>query len=127
MAVSEETIYREHPCFGPDKQNKGRIHLPVAPGCNIECRFCDRKINKTETEEQFNSFYNNKNNELHDLVNQYDILKKNNDSSLQDCKNKISSLRKEIKVLEGIRIRKENIKNNINQIEKEVINNEHIR
>ena len=48
MAVSEETIYREHPCFGPHKHNKGRIHLPVAPGCNIECRFCDRKINKTE-------------------------------------------------------------------------------
>lgn len=48
MAVSEETIYREHPCFGPHKNNKGRIHLPVAPGCNIECRFCDRKINKTE-------------------------------------------------------------------------------
>ena len=48
MAVSEETIYREHSCFGPHKHNKGRIHLPVAPGCNIECRFCDRKINKTE-------------------------------------------------------------------------------
>ena len=30
MAVSEETIYREHPCFGPHKHNKGRIHLPVA-------------------------------------------------------------------------------------------------
>lgn len=48
MAVSEETIYREHPCFGTHKHNKGRIHVPVAPGCNIECRFCDRKINTTE-------------------------------------------------------------------------------
>ncbi|MBQ8013786.1 MAG: radical SAM protein, partial [Treponema sp.] len=48
MALDEETIYREHPCFGPHKHNKGRIHLPVAPGCNIECRFCDRKINENE-------------------------------------------------------------------------------
>ncbi len=36
-----------HPCFGA-KQNRGRIHLPVCPGCNLECRFCDRKINDTE-------------------------------------------------------------------------------
>lgn len=36
-----------HPCFGK-KTNKGRIHLPVCPACNIECRFCDRKINDTE-------------------------------------------------------------------------------
>jgi nitrogen fixation protein NifB len=36
-----------HPCFGA-KQNKGRIHLPVCPGCNIECNFCDRRINDHE-------------------------------------------------------------------------------
>lgn len=36
-----------HPCFGA-AQNKGRIHLPVCPGCNIECNFCDRKINDFE-------------------------------------------------------------------------------
>ena len=36
-----------HPCFGA-RQNRGRIHLPVCPGCNLECRFCDRKINETE-------------------------------------------------------------------------------
>ena len=36
-----------HPCFGA-KANRGRIHLPVCPGCNLECRFCDRKINETE-------------------------------------------------------------------------------
>lgn len=41
-----ETMQREHPCFGGCKNNKGRIHLPVAPGCNIECRFCDRRINE---------------------------------------------------------------------------------
>lgn len=48
MALDCETVFKEHPCFGPCKQNKGRIHLPVAPGCNIECRFCDRKINEDE-------------------------------------------------------------------------------
>ena len=46
MSLDKETVFREHPCFGPCKHNKGRIHLPVSPGCNIECRFCDRKINE---------------------------------------------------------------------------------
>lgn len=36
-----------HPCFGA-KKNKGRIHLPVCPACNIECKFCERKINDYE-------------------------------------------------------------------------------
>ena len=34
-----------HPCFGKDAQHKyGRIHLPVAPRCNIQCNFCNRKF-----------------------------------------------------------------------------------
>lgn len=37
-----------HPCFGGHKNNVGRIHLPVSPGCNIACRFCDRTINDVE-------------------------------------------------------------------------------
>ena len=38
-----------HPCFARgEKNSKGRIHLPVAPGCNIECRFCKRDFNDTE-------------------------------------------------------------------------------
>jgi nitrogen fixation protein NifB len=42
-------ILAEHPCFSLDRpSNKGRIHLPVSPGCNIECKFCERKINATE-------------------------------------------------------------------------------
>ena len=48
MPLDKELVYKEHPCFGPCKKNKGRIHLPVAPGCNIECKFCDRKINEDE-------------------------------------------------------------------------------
>lgn len=35
---------KEHPCFNEDaKHSFGRIHLPVAPKCNIQCNFCDRK------------------------------------------------------------------------------------
>jgi nitrogen fixation protein NifB len=32
-----------HPCFNMGN-NKGRMHLPVCPACNIMCKFCDRKI-----------------------------------------------------------------------------------
>ena len=32
-----------HPCFNPlASKNWGRIHLPVAPDCNISCNFCNR-------------------------------------------------------------------------------------
>ena len=33
-----------HPCFGGEHKKAGRIHLPVAPGCNIKCGFCERKF-----------------------------------------------------------------------------------
>jgi nitrogen fixation protein NifB len=33
-----------HPCFDADSHcSVGRIHLPVAPRCNIKCKFCSRK------------------------------------------------------------------------------------
>ena len=33
-----------HPCFSHEAHfHYGRIHLPVAPRCNISCKFCDRK------------------------------------------------------------------------------------
>jgi len=40
-----KTINREnHPCFNFGARNKfGRIHLPIAPKCNIQCNFCNRK------------------------------------------------------------------------------------
>jgi nitrogen fixation protein NifB len=42
-------LSRLHPCFALGKpNNKGRIHLPVSPGCNIACRFCEQSINAHE-------------------------------------------------------------------------------
>ena len=33
-----------HPCFNDKARHRfGRIHLPVAPKCNIQCNFCNRK------------------------------------------------------------------------------------
>ncbi len=33
-----------HPCFNEEAKGVcGRIHLPVAPKCNIKCNYCDRK------------------------------------------------------------------------------------
>lgn len=49
MAVSFETLRKNHPCFALGaKNNKGRVHLPVSPGCNIGCNFCKRDINDVE-------------------------------------------------------------------------------
>lgn len=37
--------FSKHPCFNKEAHNKfGRIHLPVAPRCNIQCNFCNRKF-----------------------------------------------------------------------------------
>lgn len=34
----------KHPCFDEKARFKwGRIHLPIAPDCNIQCNFCNRK------------------------------------------------------------------------------------
>jgi nitrogen fixation protein NifB len=33
-----------HPCFNQEAKGlHGRIHLPVAPACNIKCNYCDRR------------------------------------------------------------------------------------
>lgn len=37
--------YENHPCFNAGAHRKfGRVHLPVAPRCNIQCKFCNRKF-----------------------------------------------------------------------------------
>ena len=34
----------KHPCFNPAVKGQfGRVHLPVAPKCNIKCNYCNRK------------------------------------------------------------------------------------
>lgn len=42
-------LIKQHPCFNGEAHFKyGRIHLPVSPDCNIQCRFCKRGFNKWE-------------------------------------------------------------------------------
>ncbi|MDR2587660.1 MAG: radical SAM protein, partial [Coriobacteriales bacterium] len=49
LSCSLDNLSAKHPCFALGKpNNKGRIHLPVSPGCNIACRFCERSINRSE-------------------------------------------------------------------------------
>jgi len=34
-----------HPCYSHDAHFRyGRVHLPVAPRCNIHCNYCDRRV-----------------------------------------------------------------------------------
>lgn len=40
------TTLRGHPCLSANSTG-GRIHLPVSPGCNIQCRFCARRTHPT--------------------------------------------------------------------------------
>lgn len=48
MSNNYKDLQNSHPCFGGQKNHAGRIHLPVSPGCNIACRFCDRTINDVD-------------------------------------------------------------------------------
>lgn len=42
-------LLKQHPCFNGEANVKyGRIHLPVCPACNIQCRFCKRAFHKWE-------------------------------------------------------------------------------
>ena len=45
QASSQTEIMQGHPCFDEQAHERvGRVHLPVAPRCNIQCAFCERKI-----------------------------------------------------------------------------------
>ena len=36
--------FNRHPCFNAKAKGQyGRVHLPVAPKCNIQCNYCNRK------------------------------------------------------------------------------------
>ncbi|MGE4440673.1 MAG: nitrogenase cofactor biosynthesis protein NifB [Desulfomicrobium sp.] len=42
--MSEAKDRSKHPCFNKSSFGScGRVHLPVAPGCNIQCNYCNRK------------------------------------------------------------------------------------
>ncbi|BBB92034.1 MAG TPA: nitrogenase cofactor biosynthesis protein NifB [Methylomusa anaerophila] len=44
--LTQETLakMKKHPCYSADAQHQhARMHLPVAPRCNIGCNYCNRK------------------------------------------------------------------------------------
>jgi nitrogen fixation protein NifB len=43
--MKEELDLTQHPCFNhAARKTAARIHLPVAPRCNVQCNFCDRRF-----------------------------------------------------------------------------------
>jgi nitrogen fixation protein NifB len=45
-AMNAKLDTNRHPCFNVDVKGEcGRVHLPVAPRCNILCNYCNRKYN----------------------------------------------------------------------------------
>ncbi len=41
---TDKEILKKHPCFSREAHKQyGRVHLPVAPLCNISCNYCDRR------------------------------------------------------------------------------------
>lgn len=42
--MAQDIDFNRHPCFNAKvKGQYGRVHLPVAPKCNIKCNYCNRK------------------------------------------------------------------------------------
>lgn len=42
--TSQTATRREHPCFDAAARHRtARVHLPVAPRCNVQCNYCNRK------------------------------------------------------------------------------------
>jgi nitrogen fixation protein NifB len=43
--ANERLVMSSHPCFSEEAhKGAGRIHLPVAPDCNVQCGYCVRKF-----------------------------------------------------------------------------------
>jgi len=42
ISVADQTA--AHPCFGKHACSNARVHLPVAPECNIQCNYCLRSF-----------------------------------------------------------------------------------
>jgi nitrogen fixation protein NifB len=44
MNAATNIDFANHPCFNREAHLRfGRIHLPIAPRCNMQCNFCNRK------------------------------------------------------------------------------------
>jgi nitrogen fixation protein NifB len=44
-APAEARAFANHPCFSAGaRHTHARVHLPVAPRCNLQCNFCNRKF-----------------------------------------------------------------------------------
>jgi nitrogen fixation protein NifB len=44
-ALAKKDFIKTHPCFTEEAHTKfSRVHLSVAPACNIQCRYCIRKF-----------------------------------------------------------------------------------
>ncbi|UPW20367.1 nitrogenase cofactor biosynthesis protein NifB [Agarivorans sp. TSD2052] len=43
-ADTQAALVATHPCFSKEGHQYARIHLPVAPACNIQCNYCNRKF-----------------------------------------------------------------------------------
>jgi len=44
IAAEQRQKIMAHPCYSNDAHHKyARMHLPVAPACNIQCNYCNRK------------------------------------------------------------------------------------
>jgi len=44
-AADQIEIMSKHPCFSEEAHVRvGRVHLPIAPRCNIHCNFCERNV-----------------------------------------------------------------------------------
>ena len=45
LLTTQMDTMRRHPCFNGEAHDRvGRVHLPVAPRCNIQCNFCERNV-----------------------------------------------------------------------------------
>ena len=43
VKISNIEHTKTHPCFNKDAHQYSRMHIPVAPACNISCNYCNRK------------------------------------------------------------------------------------
>ena len=42
LSIAEKT--KSHPCFSSGACSNARMHIPVAPACNVSCNYCNRKF-----------------------------------------------------------------------------------